>query len=742
MIRKHLRKIGVTLLIAACLTTWSHGDVKPPPDLAYIQTLGNQDMIIGEYIVFMPKLTQEIYDAALLTVSDDQKIYYKSEFADGTWFQIDDASDLIDIQLTGNTETITEEAIAKMYFILQVPQNGDELIYFMDSGAAKTRFDEKTDALKESMGALNASIESIKKQSLSEDPTSSVEGLVAESDYASAQLNALLTSVGKGPEAEVEESLYLTADGIALLNAEVQVLKELAADAEEKGFDNLADAANLEVMAKLTLLLEDSQAKAADPDYAAELASADELAALTEQISDLNAGVDQTVPDISLGGLTGLVKGTLKDIVSKQLLEADLDTIGIQNAITNLLASGELENNEVVATLMDALSDIECAACAQGLHSGHTKGTTGGDTGAGSAAGMTAASQDAAQELQTSGMTSEILEKSIQSKLDQLQELLELKLAERLATLAALETIKEESDANVEKLKAMGVLTDLGTLDPAIGQKLDQLRVDLQMSFDALPSLDQLNAQLSGAERTLLNNALNQQANVVNILLDANLNLAQQKVENSNGLASASVSMNQIVDDVRKICDTQVGAMNASLEYDYIDDANGLIDHREGMAKDLERLLVYLTDYQSIYDESVYDQVLRLMKERYNYLYDYEVEKQNEVGISLESLDAKVRSYDLEINQLKTEGALDLYKLQLEFDIWVASKRKETRTEQEKRNELAVYLANAKAQLDEEIALYETLKAYYSRGLYKNTPNLGILDRIARLLEIKQQNLN
>lgn len=66
-------------------------------------TIENSVLFIGTHLIHMQALTDELYEVAMDTATDaDQhNIYYKSELADGEWFDITDAGSIADISTEG-----------------------------------------------------------------------------------------------------------------------------------------------------------------------------------------------------------------------------------------------------------------------------------------------------------------------------------------------------------------------------------------------------------------------------------------------------------------------------------------------------------------------------------------------------------------------------------------------------------------------------------------------------------------
>ena len=97
-------------------------------------TIGNSVLFIGTHLIHLEGLTDELYEKAVQSQSDSeqQEIYYKSELADGQWYNITDATGLSAITAEG---TPVEESEL------------DDLYVAYDTGADGLTKDAKTGAV-------------------------------------------------------------------------------------------------------------------------------------------------------------------------------------------------------------------------------------------------------------------------------------------------------------------------------------------------------------------------------------------------------------------------------------------------------------------------------------------------------------------------------------------------------------------------------------------------------------------
>lgn len=84
----------------------------------------NSTLVIGTHLIHLSALTEELYDIALKSAEDSMQnqIYYKSELAGGTWFDITSASGLEDISTAGSPVAVEE--IEGLFFEYHTKSDG------------------------------------------------------------------------------------------------------------------------------------------------------------------------------------------------------------------------------------------------------------------------------------------------------------------------------------------------------------------------------------------------------------------------------------------------------------------------------------------------------------------------------------------------------------------------------------------------------------------------------------------
>ncbi len=87
-------------------------------------TIENGVLFMGTYLINITAMTDELYEKAQQSASDSNQtsIYYKSELADGAWFDVTDAETLTDIM--NGAEAVPESELADLYVQYYVGADG------------------------------------------------------------------------------------------------------------------------------------------------------------------------------------------------------------------------------------------------------------------------------------------------------------------------------------------------------------------------------------------------------------------------------------------------------------------------------------------------------------------------------------------------------------------------------------------------------------------------------------------
>jgi hypothetical protein len=107
-VNRKLLKTGIPLALALALlvTVLLANAVWDESDAVHIKAkdIENSTLAIGTHLIHLSALTDQLYDIAQKSADESGQnlIYYKSELADGTWFDITAASSLKDITKEGS----------------------------------------------------------------------------------------------------------------------------------------------------------------------------------------------------------------------------------------------------------------------------------------------------------------------------------------------------------------------------------------------------------------------------------------------------------------------------------------------------------------------------------------------------------------------------------------------------------------------------------------------------------------
>lgn len=132
---KRLRRIFAVIAgIAVLATAISVSAVWDESKAVHITAseIENSSLIIGSHLIHLSVLTSTLYDVAQTSAeeSGQTRIYYKSELADGTWFDITEAMTLEDITTSG---TPVEDAVIEALFLTHHTKS-DGITYDLATG--------------------------------------------------------------------------------------------------------------------------------------------------------------------------------------------------------------------------------------------------------------------------------------------------------------------------------------------------------------------------------------------------------------------------------------------------------------------------------------------------------------------------------------------------------------------------------------------------------------------------------
>lgn len=148
---KFIRRIAQAAIVLGCIVAGfvlvrknTMASFDPSEAMKYSQyasnhTIEDSTLFIGTYLISMEALTDELYQKAQTSASDSGQsdMYYKSELASGSWFNVSDAEGLSDIMETG--DIISEDELADLYVQYYVGKDG--VVVDVMTGESKNPFD-------------------------------------------------------------------------------------------------------------------------------------------------------------------------------------------------------------------------------------------------------------------------------------------------------------------------------------------------------------------------------------------------------------------------------------------------------------------------------------------------------------------------------------------------------------------------------------------------------------------------
>ncbi|ASS75482.1 hypothetical protein CIG75_11165 [Tumebacillus algifaecis] len=277
MSRKHRRKF-VTLLLALSLfgTLLSASPSASAADRPAASKLASGHLLIGTYLIQKEALTNPVLDAAKASIDQsDQGMYYKSELADGAWFNIQNGYDLSAI-LNPSGTTVANADIDKMKINIWVRlKDGKVSIEWLDTAAALDK--AITDAKDQQKKAEEANKQAV----AAGDDTLAIQ-LAIKAATLRAQV-AFLEALKAGNSEQAGNELEKLADPQKLLEsavkgAQADLQKQLEAELKRVE-DALASASDPAEKAKL--LEQKKQAEKNLNDFKAGILSAEVDKAIT-----------------------------------------------------------------------------------------------------------------------------------------------------------------------------------------------------------------------------------------------------------------------------------------------------------------------------------------------------------------------------------------------------------------------------------------------------------------------------
>ncbi|MCR4786231.1 MAG: hypothetical protein K5847_06195 [Lachnospiraceae bacterium] len=116
---------GAVLFVRSrALALFNPDDAMRYSEFSSTHTIDNSTLFIGTYLINIGAMTDDLYDKAMNSASESNQtsIYYKSELADGAWFDVTDSETLTDIM--NGAESVPESELADLYVQYYVGADG------------------------------------------------------------------------------------------------------------------------------------------------------------------------------------------------------------------------------------------------------------------------------------------------------------------------------------------------------------------------------------------------------------------------------------------------------------------------------------------------------------------------------------------------------------------------------------------------------------------------------------------
>ncbi|TCP59015.1 copper amine oxidase-like protein [Tumebacillus sp. BK434] len=396
MTKKHRRKF-VTLLLACALFA---AFLPTSPDATAAERpaasqVSSGHLLIGTYLIQKEALTKPVLDAAKASMDQsDQGIYYKSELADGAWFNIQNGFDLSAI-LNPSGTTVTNADIDKMTISVwvhlvagkpiaewtQTPAELDKAIADAKAQQAKAEADNKAAV---EAGDDTLAIQLSLKAATLKAQVDFLEALKAgKGDQAAAELEKLadpeklLAESVKGAQADLQKKLEadlkkaedeLNAATDPAEKAKLLQQKQLAEDNLDAFKANAlsseadtAKAASLQVAQDLSLAVNNSQTQKAQ-DLLSKLDAADQQVLvlhkglLTQQVAALEKKIKAATDFQAIQKLQAELAATKQAAYSKEKAAWEAEVKVLEPAFQT---ADKLGQKEMAALLLAKLNTIQ-----------------------------------------------------------------------------------------------------------------------------------------------------------------------------------------------------------------------------------------------------------------------------------------------------------------------------------------------------------------------------------------------
>lgn len=711
-----------SILILSLVVAFPNFCIDPP----LVDSLDNEFIIIGSFMIHMSQITEDNFKAASLTITDTQKIYYKSKFADGTWFRVDEGVEIKDVILKGNTATMKSDYMDNYFkFTLMIEADGNQIKF----GDAITNSNPRIVTLESLIKEKDQEIVKMMAQVKGDINDPSNEAIVSEV----AQLN-------------YDKSLFENFDDKTTIKK--QAIKEKLSEIEKAKEDNNIkleyelyneleelDKNTFNKESKLELLLtsledieslNDLKTKFLANGFEKLVEELDiELASKKEVVDDLSSKVlAQNIKDILSGGLSEDEKSkiiSMNNLINKRMKEASASaetkvlTNNLENSLENILSniSESLINSEAgmsIKTGKSLITDLltDGSIIASKLNS--ILDAAGGDIGS---------------KIQKDNMTidliknkSETLLLDLKSGLDKVDKFYEIILGEDFDSKTnIIVSLDKSNKLLISKLEELGELEKLKRREVLLNDQIKKISSELNTNISEL-QLDETRKiekekilELSNEEVLDLKEQI--------LIITSNLeldNLVKELMIRNEELMLEKTKLdlnNSEVDAVKDTATEIASALRLVNQKELLEDErlNDLITEYD-LKTDIDNLSAYNDELVAMLNRKYEAEFLKLLKERYYLIKDYNSDKKKIYNQNLVLYTSRIKEIDLELHRYTNLRFVDKEISYIRYEYWLAviSKDFDKQTEYLK-------IINEYKNINQEIDALENLNSMNLREL-------------------------
>ncbi|MGB3367340.1 MAG: hypothetical protein WBA54_07620 [Acidaminobacteraceae bacterium] len=633
------------ILILSLAVVYPNFCIDPP----LVDTLENEYIIIGSFIIHMSQVTEDNFKAASLTITDTQKIYYKSKFADGTWFRVDEGVEIKDVILKGNSETMKSDYMDSYFkFTLMIDPDGN-LIKFGDDGP---------------LSSSNPQIVTLDDLIKEKDDQILKMMIQVKGDINDASNEAIVSEIA---QLNYDKSLFENFDDKTTIKR--QAIKDKLAEIKKAKEENNVkleyelyneleelDEATFNKDSKLELLLTSLEDLESLNDLKAKFI-ANGFEKLVEELEIVLASKKEVVDDLS----SKIITQNAKDLLSEALSEEEKnDVIAINSLISKRMSEADKNSsgefglatlNIVIESIMDDLaSSLINSEAGINLKTGESlivdllKAET--SMSAKLKAILNDAGGDIESKIQVDSLTIDLIKNKQETLLEDLK-----------SNLSKVDKFYEDilSENFDSKTKILLELDKSNELLIAKVDKLDKLE-KLKSNDESLAYVEKqisiltANLQLDKLEETLMisKNIIMLEKNKLDINASKTDSIKDLAIEVSNAVKSA--------DKKELLADDRLN-----------DSITGF-----NLSADIDNLSSYSDDIVAMLNRKYEDDMLKLLKERYYLIKNYNSDKNKIYNENLLLYTNRIKEIDLELHKYSNLKFVDNQLTNMRYNYWIA----------------------------------------------------------------------